>query len=221
MNDIFHKSILLGAGGHAKVLLDTLLCMSTDVAGLTDINYSQLGYDQVLGVPVLGDDSVVLAMDSDSVLLINGIGGIHANETRRLVFERFKTECYRFKSVIHPSAAIGRECTLGEGVQILAGAIIQPGCTIGDDTIVSTRASVDHDCTLGRHVHLSPGTTLSGEVFVDDCAHIGTGASVIQQVKIGSGSTVAAGATVISDVPDGATVAGVPARVIRRREKLQ
>ncbi|MBT4511070.1 MAG: sugar acetyltransferase, partial [Chloroflexi bacterium] len=81
--------------------------------------------------------------------------------------------------------------------------------------------SVDHDCTLGRHVHLSPGTTLSGEVFVDDCAHIGTGASVIQQVKIGSGSTVAAGATVISDVPDGATVAGVPARVIRRREKLQ
>ncbi len=221
MNKAPPKLIVIGAGGHGKVLVDALLKMSLNVTGLADNNYRRLGYDQVLGVPILGDDSVVLAMAPGTVELVNGIGVIRASETRKSVFERFKTENFHFRTVVHPSAIVGSACTLGEGVQILAGAIIQPGCTIGDDTIVNTRASVDHDCNLGAHAHIAPGATLSGEVFIGNCAHIGTGASIIQQVKIGTGSTVAAGATVISDVPAGATVAGVPASIIRQGDMQQ
>ncbi len=206
--------IVIGAGGHAKVLIDTLRLMSLNVTGLTDNDSRQLGYDHVLGVPVLGGDSELSGLAPDMVLLVNGIGGIRADKLRKSVFEHFKAKGFRFINVIHPSAVVSVECSLGEGVQIMAGALIQPGCKVGDDTIINTGAALDHDCILGCHVHLAPGATLSGFVSVDDCAHIGTGANVIQQVKIGAGSTVAAGATVINDVPAGVTVAGVPAGVI-------
>lgn len=206
------RVIILGAGGHAKVLLDALLkSASIVVEGLTDANPAKWG-ERLLGKPVLGDDTILEKYDPGSVQLVNGLGGIGPSGKRREIFETYSVLGYSFLRVIHPSAVIGSEVFLDEGVQVMAGAIIQPGCRVHRNAIVNTRASVDHDCTIGAHVHLAPGVTLSGGVMVKEGSHIGTGATVIQGICIGSNSRVAAGAVVVRDVADGEKVAGVPAR---------
>lgn len=206
--------IVLGAGGHAKVLVDTLQRSGQTVLGLADANAALRG-SRVLDVEVLGGDEFVLQHRPDAVLLVNGIGSVDSMQLRSSVYDRFKQQGYEFATVIHPSAAIGSEVALGEGVQVLAGAVIQPGTIIGEDSILNTRASVDHDCRIGAHVHLAPGVVVSGGVTIGDGTHIGTGATVIQGVTIGAGCLVAAGAVVIADVSAQSRVAGVPARKLK------
>jgi sugar O-acyltransferase (sialic acid O-acetyltransferase NeuD family) len=206
--------LVLGAGGHAKVLVDALLACGTQVLGLTDADAARHG-SLVLGLPVVGNDEAVLKHPAADILLVNGIGGVRGEALRREVFERFLRSGYGFATVVHPSAVLARAVGLGEGAQVMAGVIVQAGATIGRNAIINTRASVDHDCIVGDHVHIAPGVTLSGAVTVGDGAHVGTGASVIHSIRIGAGSVVAAGAVVIRDVPDGARVAGIPAKEMK------
>jgi len=97
----------------------------------------------------------------------------------------------------------------------MAGAVVQAGCRIGENVIVNTRASIDHDCDIEAHAHVAPGAVLSGCVHVGERAHIGAGATVIQGLTIGAGAIVGAGAVVVDGIPDGVTVVGVPARILR------
>lgn len=203
--------IVLGNGGHAKVLIDTLCMMAVPILGVTVPNPDETG-EIFYGAHVIGNDDAVLTYPLDKVLLVNGLGSVKAAEKRKVLFENFKKNGYSFASVIHPSAIISHEAVLSEGVQIMAGAIIQPGSNIGKNTILNTGASIDHDCVIGDNVHLAPGVTLSGKVSVGENSHIGTGAVVIQGIRIGRSVTVAAGAVVIKDVADNALVMGVPAR---------
>lgn len=206
--------IILGAGGHAKVLANALHLRSVRILGATDVDPARKG-STVLNVVVLGDDAEVMKHSADAVELVNGVGGVRVHTLRRTLFEQFSARGYRFASVIHPSATVAEDVVLGEGAQIMAGAIIQPGCHIGSNTVINSGAIVDHDCTIGSHAHVAPGVTLSGGVRVGNGAHLGTGATVIQGINIGAGGMVAAGAVVVRDVPDGVTVAGVPAREMK------
>lgn len=209
----YNKTIIIGAGGHARVLLDALQERGLPVYGLTDIDPLLRG-QPVLNVPVIGDDSVISLYPLLTTLLVNGIGSIDSTAIRRAVFERFKRPGFSFLTVAHPSAVISSHATFGEGVQVMAGAVVQPGVRLGDNTIVNTRASVDHDCVIGAHCHIAPGATLSGAVQVGDGTHIGTGAVIKQGVKIGAGCLVAAGAVVIHNLEDGERVCGVPSRAL-------
>lgn len=203
--------IILGAGGHAKVLIDALRLLSVEILGLTDADpgkRSQL----LLDVPVIGSDEEIMKSPGGTIFLVNGVGSVCVNPRRRQLFEHFKSKGYRFACVVHPTAIIAIDVILSEGVQIMAGAVVQTGCHIGINAVINTGCIVDHDCHIGDHAHISPGATLSGGVRVGENAHVGTGATVIQGIQIGRNSLVAAGAVVIRDVPDGATVAGVPAK---------
>ncbi len=203
--------IVLGGGGHAKVLVDALQRAARTVIGIADQNPALRGR-RVLGITVMGGDDFVLRHPPASVLLANGIGSVDSMRVRAAVYDRFKQRGYAFATIVHPSAVIASEAVLGEGAQVLAGAVVGPGAAIGDDSIVNTCAVVDHDCRIGAHVHLAPGVVLSGGVTVGDGTHVGTGAAVIQGVTIGAGCLIAAGAVVIADVREQARVAGVPAR---------
>lgn len=207
--------IVLGGGGHAKVLIDTLLQRNENILGFT-VPDPELVDKPILGIHCMGTDDAITDYLPDSIELVNGLGAVGNPNHRKQLFEKFHGLKYRFRSVVHPSAVIGREVVLSEGTQILAGAIIQPGSGMGRNTIVNTKASVDHDCVIGDHVHIAPGVILSGGVHVGDGVHIGTGAAVIQGVRIGNNSIIGAGALVLKDVPEGVTVIGVPAKEVQQ-----
>ena len=193
------------------MLIDALLASSGVIVGIVDPNPALAG-TKILGVPVLGGDDVVDEYPPSQVQLVNGLGSVGLPIKRQQLFEKFKGLGYNFAAVVHPTAVVASDVVLSEGVQVMAGAVIQPGCRIGINSVINTRASVDHDCIISDHVHISPGVTLSGGISVGVCSHIGTGATVIQGISIGNGCLVAAGAVVTKDIADGAKVRGVPAR---------
>lgn len=206
-----HSFLILGAGGHARVLADLLLGQNQQIAGFLDPDTSLWGTDW-RGIPILGGDENLAHYSAHTHDLVNGVGSAGYPELRRAVFERYREAGYKFPYLVHARATVAIDVKPGEGCQIMAGAVVQTGTVIGRNVIVNTGACVDHDCCIGDHAHISPGATLSGGVRVGENTHIGTGATVIQGIQVGRNSLVAAGAVVIRDVPDGATVAGVPAK---------
>lgn len=213
MDDAGAPLIVLGAGGHAKVLIDALRLAGRRILFTVDADPARHG-GSVAGVSVRGGDDVVLAHAPETVLLVHGLGSTRQCEDRRRLFERMKQRGYRFASVVHPSAVVSPSASLGEGVQVLAGAVVQPGAALEDDVIVNTNASVDHDCQVGRHSHVGPGACLGGGVRVGERTHVGAGATVIQYRTIGAGVLIGAGSVVVRDLPDGTTAYGVPARIV-------
>ena len=203
--------ILVGSGGHARVLLSTLRLLGARILGFVDPDKTRA---ELLAVPYLGADDAI-SSDPSQVLLVNGLGSVASIGNRLRVYESFRRRGYRFASVIHPSAIIAPEAELAEGVQIMAGAILQTGCVVEENCIINTGARVDHDCVIHAHAHVAPGAMLSGNVHVGPRSHVGVGATVIQGVHIGSDAIVGAGAVVLSDVPESCTVVGIPARPIQ------
>lgn len=214
MNTLDLPVIVIGGGGHAKVLVGTLLVCRRSILGFVDLDPTA---PPLLGIRCLGSDAAVLLHAPSQVQLVNGVGSTGSSARRKNVYDRFIHEGYSFVTVIHPSAIVAPEVQIEDGVQIMAGAVLQSGTSVGSNTIVNTGAIIDHDCVVGAHAHIAPGAVLSGGVRVDSGTHVGAGACVIQGVSIGADSVVGAGAVVISNVPPGVTTVGVPARTIDRR----
>ncbi len=203
--------IIIGAGGHAKVLLNALQLSSVNLLGLTDADPTKHG-TTILGCPVLGDDTIIDTYDHNVIRLIIGVGSTEPGSARRNAFEHFQSKGFSFSNCVHPSAIVAPDVKLAPGSQIMAGAIIQPGCKVGMNTIINTRASVDHDCHIGDHVHIAPGAILGGTVIIGHGSHIGTHATVIENTTIGSDAMIAAGACVITNLKSHDRAAGVPAK---------
>ncbi len=182
--------IVIGGGGHAKVVIDALLLSKVPLVGYTDVDDKELSLSEVK-IPYLGEDAAVFKKYRPSeVSLVNGIGSVGLEPdgsptARETIFEQFKSRGYEFIPIIHPSAIVSPDVVVGEGCQIMAGAVIQAGTRLGDNVIVNTRASVDHDCRIGSHSHIAPGAILSGGVELGSGSHIGTGAAVRQGLRLG------------------------------------
>ena len=202
------KVIVIGGGGHARVLIDAM-----DTAG----GYKILGYTDMrsctgIGIPYLGTDEAILKHSPRKVMLANGLGSVDRPLKRRQVYVHFRKLGYCFASVIHPSAAVSPRSSLAQGVQIMAMAVVNTGTRVGENVLINTSASIDHDCVIGEHAHAAPGVVLSGGVHIGACAHVATGAKIIQGIRVGSEALVGAGAVVVHDVPAKVKVFGVPAR---------
>lgn len=206
MNDA--PIVVLGGGGHARVLIDALRLGGREILGVAAPTQGALPAD----IEYLGTDDAVLGYDASAIQLVNGVGSVGNPGLRERLFVAFTDRGYRFACVRHPSAVVAGDVEVGEGAQLMAGAVVQTGSRLGRNVIVNTRASVDHDCFLGEHVHVAPGATLSGGVTVAERCHIGAGAIVLQNIEIGADSVVGAGAVVVRDVPAHSVVMGIPAR---------
>jgi len=207
------KVIIIGGGGHAKVLIDCLQLSKAKIIGITDIN-SNVSNSYFRDVEVIGTDEVIFQYMPKDILLVNGLGFIGKLNHREAVYEQFKNKGYRFAIVIHPSAVISFDVVLSEGVQIMAGSVIQPDCVIGANSIINTKVAIDHDCTIAENVHIAPGAVLCGNVTIGHSVFIGAGTTIIPGVTIGSNSIIGAGALVNKYIPANTKAFGVPAKVV-------
>jgi len=206
--------ILIGAGGQAKVLRDTLNLLAIPLSGICDPLQPATG--GLSRLQWYADDDLVLHMDTTDTRLVNAIGSTDNTGKRSNVYRKFKTNGFRFLTVIHPSSTVSQlDMEIGEGLQALAGSIINASVNIGENVLVNTHAVVEHDCTIGSHTHVASGAVICGGCLVGENVHIGAGAVVKQGITIGSGSVIASGAVVINDVKPYSLLAGVPAKVKR------
>jgi len=223
LRKIFHEEsagartrvVGIGAGGHAKVVIDILRQMGGyEIVTLVDCDRN-LWESEVSGIRVFGDDNYLPELYAQGVRdTFIGVGTVGDSQSRTRVYELARRYGFRIVSAIHPTAVVAASAKIGDGPTIMANAIVNPGANLGDNVIVNTRAVVEHDCVIGDHVHIATGAVLSGMVTVGRGAHIGAGATVRQGLTIGEGAIVGAGAVVVRDVPTGTTVVGVPAEPI-------
>lgn len=198
--------ILLGAGGHAKVLLSILAKQQHLPTAVCALQAPQSACFNA--IPFLGDDSAVMQYPPEQTLLINGIGALPGNDNRQKIFNRFSAQGYRFASIISTDALVDQSCMLGEGVQILPGAIVNADSQIADNVIINSGAIIEHDCVLQRHAIVSPGAIVCGGVNCGENSYIGAGATVIQGLTLGANTVVAAGSTVVRNLLDDQKIYG-------------
>lgn len=204
--------LIIGAGGHGRVLLEMALLSGREVLGFVDSDSSLWSSTIGCTVSVLGGDDILSRYNILDVMLVNGVGSTSQPKLRAKVYSSQKSRGFVFSTLCHPHSSISVSAQLAEGAQVMAGAVIQTGAEIGENVIVNSGAIIEHDCVIGMHSHLAPGVVLCGGVFIGSGCHIGVGSRIVQGVSVGDGACVAAGAVVVEDVPQGVRVAGVPAR---------
>jgi len=191
--------ILLGAGGHAKVVMDMANSLGLELHGVCDPRFADDSCGEWEGINILGTDEYLETVSPRDYWILNGIGFMPGSSIRCSIYERLVNAGYVFPALIHPSAVVSGRAQVNDGAQVMAGCIIQAGTAIGSNSIINTGAKVDHDSHVGAHCHLAPGSMLCGNVNVGDQAFIGAGAIVIQGLNIEGGSVVKAGALVKRD----------------------
>lgn len=192
-----------GGGEHAKVVLDCLLDLGADVLALFDPQYE----GALFGVRQMGVYDPAFAPEAKAIIAIGN------NEVRKRVASLTR---HTFTHVIHSSAQVSTRIQVGTGSMLLQGSLVQANSHIGDHVIINTASSVDHDCEVGHFVHIAPRAVLCGRVKIGEGTLVGAGAVILPGVTIGEWATIGAGSVVIHDVPSGVTVAGNPARIIKK-----
>lgn len=199
------KVYIFGSGGHGKVVAELALNAQYYIEVLIDDNpkTNNFGLIQII-------NSKSLKKPNPNIAMIIAIGN---NLIRRKISLRYSN--LDFLSIIHNTAFVSPSANIGDGTVIMLNAVVNSNAKIGNHVIINTAAIIEHDCNLEDFVHVSPSATLSGNVCVGTGTLIGTGAIVIPNIKIGNWCTIGAGAVIIDDVPDGATVIGNPAKIIK------
>lgn len=203
---------VIGAGGHAKVVVDVLRCSRTCVVwGCFDDDASLHGRE-FCGITVKGP---VMALASQRPPVDGVIVAIGDNATRQRIGRFVLDAGYALATAIHPSAIVAAAATIGAGTVLMAAVVIQPGAVLGQNVIVNTAATIDHDCVLGDGAHLAPGVHLAGSVRIGARTMLGVGTVVIPNRLIGDDCLIGAGSVVVRDIPSRTVAFGAPA-VARR-----
>jgi len=196
--------LILGAGGHGKVVADIARkCGYEAIAFLDD---QKVG-TRWAGCPVVGGTADLAHYPDHELIVAVGNAAV-----RQSLMERAEELGQTLPVLIHPQAAVAEDVSLGAGTVVMAGAVINPGAVLGKGCIVNTCASVDHDCVLGDFVHVSVGAHVAGTVTVGSGTWIGVGSNVINNISICRDCMIGAGAVVVKPITESGVYMGVPAR---------
>lgn len=215
MSKKYKKVVLLGAGGHCRVIIDIV----KNYKNIKIIGCTAVEKVKNFPVPVLGSDEVlpqILAAGKAEYAFV-AVGGTGDNTLRKNLYNRILEIGFKSLNIIHPQSIISETASLGMGNVIMAGSIINANVKIGNNNIINTGSIIEHDVKIGSHVHISPGAILAGGVRVGDLSHIGLGAKVVERITIGRNCLLGAGTVIIEDIPDNSVVVGIPGKIIRKR----
>jgi sugar O-acyltransferase (sialic acid O-acetyltransferase NeuD family) len=203
-------AILIGAGGHASVVLEAARTMADlNVIGVVDADTDRHGGD-LLGCPIIGGDDQMAG--SGASYFIMGLGSVGNPGVRMAVYARAMLTGLKPLSVIHDRAWVSPTAKLGPGTVVLAQASVNAQAVVGANVILNTGCIVEHDAVIGDHAHIAPGAIVLGSTRVGGRTHIGAGAVIREGIIVGQEVLVAAGAVVVGDVADNVRIGGVPAR---------
>ncbi|MBM7869450.1 UDP-perosamine 4-acetyltransferase [Clostridium pascui] len=208
------KIILVGAGGHCKVIIDIIKSQNEfEIVGITDKNPE---LNNILDIPIIGDDSKLKQIYDDGVdNAFICVGSLNNNNLRSIIYKSLKNIGFKLPVLVHKNSIISEFVYIEEGTCIMPGAIINSGTCIGKNCIINTGSLIEHDCKVGDNTHISPNVSIAGGVNIGFNTHIGIGSSIIQGVNLGNNVTIGAGAVVINDINSNSLAVGVPAKIIR------
>ena len=211
------KIAIIGAGGQARIVYEILSYdRNMEIVAFID-NVVRGNDEQIMGIPVVGDHSILPRLISNGVR--GAIVAVGDNEIRASHFEKLRGMGLETVSAIHPTAHIAPSARLGHGVTIAMGAIISTGARIGDNVIINTSATIDHEDEIEDHVSVGPGCSIAGRVTIKKGAFIGIGSVVREYLTIGENSIIGAGSVVLEDMPDNVVAVGTPAKVVKNRNE--
>jgi UDP-perosamine 4-acetyltransferase len=202
--------VVVGAGSHARVVIELLRAAGWEPAGVVDPSPSQ---SAIFGVPVLGGDDVLPQLRAEGFMAI--CVALGDNTLRQKIGRELRDLGFEQPAAIHPTAFVSPSARIGPGAVVMARAVIGTDAYVADWAIINTNAVVEHDNRIGEAAHIAPGCALAGNVHVGALALVGVGGAVLPGITIGERAIVGAGSAVVRDVAPGMVVAGAPARAIR------
>lgn len=200
------RVIIIGAGGHAKVIADIIEKSGDIVEGFLDDNLE-------IGKKVLDNLVIGKVTDVEKFKEFEFIIGIGDNRTRKKIATKYDE--IKYYTAVHPSAILGRDVKIGKGTVIMANAVVNVSAIIEEHNIINTGSIVEHDNNLDKYVHISPNATLAGKVNVGECTHIGVGATIRNNINICSDVVVGAGGVVVKDIVESGVYVGIPVKRIK------
>lgn len=201
--------VIIGGGGHTRVVLGMLEREGITPRGIITRDASLIG-KEILGVPILGLEGDV-ALTPEQTTLVNAVGNrVNAAGSglyvRAAVYQRYHCQGFQFLDMVSSHAVRMPHVIIGNGIQLMPGAVIQTGAMIGENVLINTNASIDHDAIIYPHCHVGPGAVICGDVVVGEETHVGAGAVIIQGIRVGCHVVIGAGAVVTRHVPDGVVI---------------
>lgn len=203
--------IIIGHGGHAKSVCDSINMHLYNIVGYTDLYdkesiYKYLGNDNVL------EEYFIKGVENAFIC----VGHLEKDNFRKSLYNKVKKIGYALPVITDPSAIISKSASIEEGSFVGKGCVINADCKIGKMTIINTRSLIEHECIIDNFVHIAVGAVICGGCRIQENSFIGANATIIQGISIGKNSVIGAGTVVISDVPDNCMAVGVPGRIVKR-----
>lgn len=206
------KAIVVGAGGHAKVIIDILQRNGEyEVVGVVDAARTE----GVWGIPFWGTDEDLTTIYRQRKVEYAFVA-LGNNKIREKVTAKAKAAGFQMINTISKEAIISPRVTIGEGVAVMPGAVINADAVLKDGSIVNTNASIDHESIVGEYTHVAPGSAVCGGVTIGRGCLLGAGCRVIDHLQIGNNTIIGAGSTVIKDIAGNCTAVGIPAKIIKK-----
>ncbi|MGL5049548.1 MAG: acetyltransferase [Fusobacteriaceae bacterium] len=206
------KVIIIGAGGHAKVVIDIILQRqkrlndNVEIIGILDDSFSETEKKRLFGILIIGKLDKILELSKDIFYVI----AIGSNKIRKKIAERYSS--INYITTIHPNSIIAEEVEIDLGTVVMAGTIVNSYTKIGKHCIINTGSIIEHDNVLSDYVHISPNATLCGGIKIGEETWVGAGATVIQGVEISKNVIVGAGSVVVGSIEDNSIYVGIPAK---------
>ena len=199
--------VIIGAGGHGKVIADIIIKSGDKVVGFLDDNL-EIGTKVIEQYVIIGkvNECIKLQEEDKSLLFIIAIGN---NYIRKNIYKKYKLNYY---TAIHPTAIIGMQVNIGEGTVVMANACINSNTTIGKNCIINTGAIIEHDNIIEDYVHISPNATLCGTVKIGEYTHIGASATIKNNIGICGDCIIGVGAVVVKDINQNGIYIGIPVK---------